>query len=80
MLRECGMKSANHLQLQPELYRIRDAAAVLSVSERMLYTLIEIGALPVVRLPGTGTRRAPVRIARIDLVAFVNRQRGAPYA
>jgi len=74
------MKTANYLQLQPELYRIRDAAAVLSVSERMVYTFIEMGALPVVRLPGSGTRRAPVRIARVDLVAFVNRQRGAPGA
>ena len=74
------MKTANYLPPQPELYRIRDAAAVLSVSERMVYTFIEMGALPVVRLPGSGTRRAPVRIARVDLVAFVNRQRGAPAA
>lgn len=61
--------------LQPELYRIRDAAHVLGVSTRMIYTLIETGELAVVRLPGTGTRRAPVRIARTDLLAFVDRHR-----
>lgn len=61
---------------QPELYRIRDAAAVLAVSPRMIYAFIESGALPAVRLPSTGTKRTPVRIARADLVAFVERQRG----
>lgn len=63
--------------LQPELYRIRDAAAVLGVSERMIYSFIESRALAVVRLPGNGTKRAPVRIARADLLAFVERHREA---
>ncbi len=63
--------------LQPELYRIRDAAAVLGVSERMIYTFIERGELAAVRLPGTGSKRTPVRIARVDLLAFVDRCRGA---
>lgn len=75
------MKSAHELRptlvLQPELYRIRDAAAVLGVSERMLYTFIESGDLVPVRLPSTGTKRPPVRIARVDLLAFVDRHRGA---
>lgn len=66
-----------HVSLQPELYRIRDAAAVLGVSERMVYAFIESGALTAVRLPGTGAKRAPVRIARVDLLAFVDRCRGA---
>ncbi len=65
------------LLLQPELYRIRDAAAVLGVSERMIYSFIETGALTATRLPSTGMKRAPVRIARADLLAFVDRQRGA---
>jgi len=65
------------LTLQPELYRIRDAAAVLGVSERMVYAFIEIGKLTAVRLPGTGSKRSPVRIARADLLAFVERCRGA---
>lgn len=65
------------LVLQPELYRIRDAAAVLGVSERMVYSFIESGELAAVRLPGTGTKRPPVRIARADLLAFVDRHRGA---
>jgi excisionase family DNA binding protein len=68
------MRSA--VLLQPELYRIRDAAAVLAVSERMVYSLIEAGALRVVRLPSTGSKRPPVRIARADLLAFVDRFRG----
>lgn len=62
-------------RLQPELYRIREAALVLGVSTRMIYTFIEAGELVVVRLPGTGTRRAPVRIARTDLLAFIERHR-----
>ncbi len=62
--------------LQPELYRIRDAAAVLGVSERMVYSFIELGALVAIRLPSTGTKRAPVRIARADLLGFIERHRG----
>ena len=63
--------------LQPELFRIRDAAAVLGVSPRMVYTFIESGALSTVYLPTTGTKsRPPVRIARADLLAFVERCRG----
>ncbi len=65
------------LILQPELYRLRDAAAVLGISVRMIYSLIDAGELVAVRLPGTGTKRAPVRIARADLLAFVARRRGA---
>lgn len=62
--------------LQPELYRIRDAGVVLGVSERMVYSLIESGALLATRLPTTGTKgRPPVRIARRDLLAFVERCR-----
>lgn len=61
--------------LQPELYRIRDAAAILGVSERMIYQLIELQQLTAVHLPGTGSKRSAVRIARTDLLAFVERQR-----
>ena len=63
--------------LQPELYRVRDAATMLGVSERMAYTLIELGQLAAVKLPGTGTRRSAVRIARADLLDFVERRRAA---
>ena len=76
----CDMKGASdsrpEVVIQPELYRIREAAAVLSVSERTLYALIESGTLPAVRLPTPGTTRPPVRIARADLLAFVARCRG----
>jgi excisionase family DNA binding protein len=64
------------LVLQPELYRIRDAAAVLGVSPRMIYAFIECGELPAVRLPSSGSKRPPVRIARADVLAFVERHRG----
>lgn len=77
---ECDMKDATDARIdvvvQPELYRIRDAAVVLAVSERTVYSFIESGALPAVRLPTTGTKRPPVRIARADLLAFVDRYRG----
>lgn len=77
---ECDMKGATDARVgvvvQPELYRIRDAAAVLAVSERTVYSFIEGGVLPAVRLPTTGTKRPPVRIARADLLAFVDRYRG----
>jgi excisionase family DNA binding protein len=69
--------TAAALWLQPELYRIRDAAAVLGCSPRMVYEFIQSGALLASRLPTTGTKgRPPVRIARSDLVAFVERCRG----
>jgi hypothetical protein len=58
------------------LYRIRDAATALSVSPRMVHVFIASGELPVTRLPSTGTKRPPVRIARTDLLAFVERRRG----
>jgi excisionase family DNA binding protein len=57
------------------LYRIRDAATLLSVSPRMVHVFIASGELPVTRLPSTGRKRPPVRIARADLLAFVDRQR-----
>jgi excisionase family DNA binding protein len=62
--------------LHPELYRIRDAAAVLAVSPRTVYSFIETGALRAVRLPGQGSKRQAVRIARADLVGFVASLRG----
>lgn len=60
---------------QPELYRIREAAAMLAVSPRMVYALIESRELPTVRLPGTGRKRRPVRISRLDLKQFLDRLR-----
>ena len=75
-MRDHALDERPRLLLQPELYRIRDAAAVLGVSTRMIYSLIEIGELATVRLPGTGTKRAPVRIARADVLALVERHRG----
>lgn len=75
----CDINGAQHapaVVYQPELYRIRDAAAVLGVSERTIYSLIESGDVVSVRLPGTGTKRQAVRIARADLLAFVDRLRG----
>jgi excisionase family DNA binding protein len=77
MMRDYDMGPSTALALQPELYRIRDAAAVLAVSPRTIYSLIESGVLPAVRLPGSGQVRQPVRIARMDLMRFVDGLRGA---
>jgi excisionase family DNA binding protein len=76
MNRRCDTTDTPPALLQPELYRIRDAAVVLAVSPRMIYAFIEAGALRAVRLPSTGSKRSPVRIARVDLLAFVDRHRG----
>jgi hypothetical protein len=62
---------------QPELYRIRDAATILAISPRMVYALIGSGVLRPVRIPGAGTKRQAVRIARADVIALVERLRGA---
>ena len=42
----------------------------------MIYSFIEKGVLAATCLPGTGTKRAPVRIARADLLGFIERHRG----
>lgn len=68
--------SVDPVTLQPELYRIREAAAILAMSPRTIYSLIERGELTPVRLPSVGTKRAPVRIARAEVLAFVARLRG----
>lgn len=73
-----GAPRDSAIVLQPELYRIRDAAAVLAISPRMVYSLIDAGELACVRLPGQGTKRQAVRITRSDLQAFVDGLRGVP--
>jgi len=64
--------------VRPELYRIAEAAMVLAVSPRMIYSLIEAKELTVVRLPGlpgTAGKRTAVRIAHADIMAFIERCR-----
>jgi excisionase family DNA binding protein len=51
------------------LLRIRDAAAMLSVSERMVWQLIRSGDLPSIHPPGM---RA-IRIAREDVEKLIDR-------
>lgn len=53
---------------QPILLRIRDAAALLSISERQVWVLIRTMQLPVVHPPGM---RA-VRVARADVEVLVS--------
>jgi excisionase family DNA binding protein len=56
------------------LLTIDEAAAQLRVSRRTLYSMIEAGEIPTVKLPGTlGHKRPPVRVARAALAAFVAR-------
>lgn len=56
-------------ETQPVLLRIRDAAAMLSVSERSIWQLIRAGELHAIHLPGM---RA-IRIARDDVENLVRR-------
>lgn len=54
------------------LLTIDEAASQLRVSRRTLYSMIEAGTIPTVKLPGTlGQKRPPVRVARAALAAFV---------
>ncbi len=55
--------------LQPVLLRIRDAAAMLSISERSVWQLVRSGDLPTIHPPGM---RA-VRIAREDVEKLIAR-------
>ena len=55
--------------VQPVLLRIRDAAAMLSVSERMVWQLVRSGDLPAIHPPGI---RA-IRIAREDVEKLIDR-------
>jgi excisionase family DNA binding protein len=63
---------------EPVLLRIRDAAAMLSVSERSIWQLIRAGQLRAIHPPGM---RA-IRIARRDVESLVERwhKRGEPVA
>jgi len=55
--------------VQPVLLRIRDAAAMLSISERSVWQLVRSGDLPAIHPPGM---RA-IRIAREDVEKLIAR-------
>lgn len=57
--------------MTPALLTITEAADFLAISRRSLYSIINAGRLAVVRLPVTGEKRAPVRVKRSDLEAFI---------
>ena len=46
------MNSKNRVDEQPILLRIRDAAAMLAVSERSVWQLVHTGELPAIHPPG----------------------------
>lgn len=59
--------------LKPILLRVRDAAALMGISERLVWLLVRTKQLPVVRPPGMRV----VRIARADVEALISSwQRG----
>jgi excisionase family DNA binding protein len=63
------MSAKNRVDVQPILLRIRDAAALLAVSERSVWQLVRAGELPAIHPPGMrGTR-----IARHDVESLVER-------
>ena len=57
----------------PKLMQARDAAAILSISERSLWTLAQAGRIRCVRL-GT-KKRGLVRFALEDLQDFISRSK-----
>ena len=57
--------------LSPLLLRVSDAAAMLGISEREVWGMLQRGELPKVTVPG----RRMTRIAREDLEALVARWR-----
>jgi excisionase family DNA binding protein len=63
------MRNKNEVVLEPRLLRIREAAALLSVSERTVWHLIRSGDLIAIRPPGL---RA-IRIARDDVEKLIGR-------
>ena len=63
------MNGKNRVEIKPVLLRIRDAAAMLSVSERSIWQLVRAGELPAIHPPGM---RA-IRIARHDVENLVER-------
>jgi len=63
------MNGKNRVDIKPVLLRIRDAAAMLSVSERSIWELVRAGELPAIHPPGM---RA-IRIARHDVENLVER-------
>ncbi len=62
-------RATRRSETQPVLLRIRDAAAMLSVSERSIWQLIRAGDLQAIHPPGM---RA-IRIARHDVENLVDR-------
>jgi excisionase family DNA binding protein len=63
-------RTARHSQAEPMLLRTRDAAAMLSVSERSIWHLIRSGELRAT--PPVGMRA--IRIARRDVENLVERR------
>lgn len=62
-------RTTRRSEIQPVLLRIRDAAAMLSVSERSIWQLIRAGELPAIHPP----RMRAIRIARHDVENLVER-------
>jgi excisionase family DNA binding protein len=56
--------------VEPQAYRVRDAAAILNISQRSLWRMVATGEVPCVRY-GPQT----VRILASDLRAFVQSKR-----
>lgn len=52
-----------------DLYSVAETAAILGVSEKLVFNWIKQGILPAIRL---GPGRRLIRIRRIDLEKFIN--------
>lgn len=56
-----------------ELLTVQEVSEILRVSPACVYSLVETGQLPNIRI---GNGRGTIRIDRQDLVAYVDRKRG----
>ena len=64
--------TGSRLPAEPLLPRVRDVAKLLAVSERMVWSFMRNGDLPIVKVPG----RRSTRVARADVDALVKSWRG----
>ena len=59
------------------LFKSREAAEALGISERTLWELTARGEIPVIRIPGRGKEARSLRYDVDDLRAWIDRQKAA---
>ena len=59
-----------------DLLTIRQALVILPVGRSTIYSLVEEGQIPSIRVGCAGSRRGRILVARADLEKFIKRPRG----